>query len=281
MPCTLPFRVDCRSRLMLLIFVSLVCVLVGSLLMAVAMGSGEPSAPRLRIATVIQDIFCFVLPAVATAMMVSPLPARLLGVDTLPSMRQTILAVAVMICSMPAMNTIVDWNASVTLPESLAGLEASMRAAEERAAASVDMMLGGTGVATTILAVLIVGLLAGLSEEIYFRGALQRLLGSGPMGRHAAVWTAALIFSLVHMQFYGFVPRVLLGAYFGYLLVWSGSLWLPILMHTLNNTVYVLNYRHPVANVDNFGQGDWALILASVILTFFLLRLFARGSRAD
>ena len=61
------------------------------------------------------------------------------------------------------------------------------------------------------------------------------------MKAHIAIWITAIIFSAVHFQFYGFIPRVLLGAFFGYLALWSGSLWLPIFAHALNNSLVVIS----------------------------------------
>ncbi|MDE6391000.1 MAG: CPBP family intramembrane metalloprotease, partial [Duncaniella sp.] len=131
---------------------------------------------------------------------------------------------------------------------------------------------------STIASILIVGVLAGLSEELYFRGALQRLLATSPLGAHTAVWVTATLFSLMHMQFYGLVPRILLGALFGYLFLWTGSIWLPVIIHALNNSIYILSYRNPTAGIDRFGTGDIWLALASAIICFFLLRTLYRRS---
>lgn len=275
----LPMRIDFRSRLLMFIFISLVCVLIASLLMAVVLGSeGAASTPRLRIATVIQDIFCFIVPAIGLSVVSTALPARFLGIDKGFDMTQLLLAVAVMLFSIPLMNVIVEWNANLTLPESLAGFEAWAKAAEERAAGSVRVMLGADTAGSTIASILIVGVLAGLSEELYFRGALQRLLATGPLGAHTAVWVTATLFSLMHMQFYGLVPRILLGALFGYLFLWTGSIWLPVIIHALNNSIYILSYRNPSAGIDRFGTGDIWLALASAIICFFLLRTLYRRS---
>ena len=88
---------------------------------------------------------------------------------------------------------------------------------------------------------LIVGVLTGIGEEFVFRGIVQRLLLEKLRNSHAAVWIAAFLFSAIHFQFYGFVPRMLLGAFFGYLLVWSGNIWLPVAAHALNNSFAVLD----------------------------------------
>ena len=110
-----------------------------------------------------------------------------------------------------------------------------------------------------IASVFVVGLMAGLSEEFLFRGAMLRTMQDSRWGKHAVVWIVAIVFSAFHLQFYGFFPRMVLGLWLGYLLVWTGSLWVPIIAHTLNNsTVVVFSYLAnkgvvPADYGDNIG----------------------------
>lgn len=193
----------------------------------------------LRIGAILQDILVFILPALATAMLSTRLPARLLAIEKFPPLPVVLVAIATMIFSIPAMNAVVEWNNSIELPESMAPIMEQMRAMEDAASQSIQKMIGGSGVGSLIMSILIIGIFAGFSEEIFFRGAMQRLLGCR-LGVHAAVWTTAIVFSLVHLQFFGFVPRMILGAFFGYLLVWSGSLWLAVIAHAFNNSLVVV-----------------------------------------
>lgn len=223
----------------------------------------------LRISLIFQDILMWVVPAFATAMIITRNPAKLLAVDTLPSLKITILAVLSMIVSIPFMSWIIRLNADVTLPASLSALETSLRAMEENAERVVNTLLDVNSPGALIVNILIIGILAGFSEEIFFRGTLQRVLAGGKMSSGAAVWIAALIFSLMHFQFFGFIPRLLLGAFFGYLLLWSGSVWLPILIHTLNNTVYVICYSVTGSGDPDLGAASqtWVGITVSAVLT--------------
>ena len=84
--------------------------------------------------------------------------------------------------------------------------------------------MAGATVPSLIVSVLIVGVFAGFSEELFFRGAMQRIMMSTRLNLHVTIWVVAVIFSLFHFQFFGFMPRLLLGAYFGYLLVLRRSL---------------------------------------------------------
>lgn len=276
------YKFSFPRRILTFFGMALAGLVVGAIVMGLVVGVMGVSAASLRINTVIQDVTVFILPALATAVMVSWRPADMLGLRRGFTVFQLLCAVAVMVCSMPVMNLLIEWNASLSLPSWASGLEAWMKATEENAQAAIKMIMEGPGAGVTIVAVLIVGVLAGLSEELFFRGALQRILGSGRLNVHAAIWITAVIFSLFHMQFYGFFPRVLLGAFFGYLLWWSGSIWLPVLMHALNNSIYVIAERSSMSEtVNQLGTSDIWMILGSVICTAALIYKLAKSRTRD
>ncbi len=88
-----------------------------------------------------------------------------------------------------------------------------------------------------------VALIPAVGEEFLFRGTLQRIFSEWLRSEHLAVWTTAVLFSLMHYQFLGFMPRILLGALFGYLFLWTGNIWVPVLAHFVNNAVAVVYYH--------------------------------------
>lgn len=250
----------------------LFCLIVASLLIGMLSKIIARPEAALRIATVVQDFLVFIVPAIATAMVASRLPARLLAVDRWAGWANVLWTLLVMCLSVPAMNLLVEWNQNIHLPESMSEIETSLRAMEDAAMASTQLLIGGGGVGSMIVAILIVGVLAGFSEELFFRGALQRLFCMTNLNKHVAIWLTAVIFSAIHFQFFGFVPRLLLGAFFGYLLWWSGSLWLPIIAHIFNNTLVVVSEYMKAANPESFdfdkiGSSNPMLAFASLILT--------------
>ena len=152
------------------------------------------------------------------------------------------------------MNRLVAWNESIHLPSSWSGLESVLRDSENAAQAMVQQIMGGSTVWDLIAAILIVGVLTGIAEELFFRGALQRLLQSKFGNKHLAIWSAAFIFSAVHLQFFGFFPRLLMGAYFGYLVVWSGSLRLSMSVSYTHLDVYKRQAFHIIAEERGYGS---------------------------
>jgi membrane protease YdiL (CAAX protease family) len=96
------------------------------------------------------------------------------------------------------------------------------------------------GLIWTVIAII---LFPAFCEEIAFRGVLQPVLGRITKNVHAAIWITAFIFSFIHFQFYGFLPRMVLGALFGYMVVWTGSLWTSIAAHGLHNALAFMAFR--------------------------------------
>jgi membrane protease YdiL (CAAX protease family) len=191
-----------------------------------------------------------------------------------------LLAVTAIVCAIPGINLLADLNSRVQLPESLGFIEQILRQQEEAAAALTERFLQADNIGMLLVNIGLLALLPALAEETAFRGTLQQIAGN----THAAVWITAFLFSAVHMQFYGFVPRMLMGAMFGYIFVWTGSLWVPILMHATNNGLAVLCYyllgadQNSKTWADTIGTGAmWWLGIISIVATGAVLyRLYSR-----
>ncbi|MBE6316914.1 MAG: CPBP family intramembrane metalloprotease [Bacteroidales bacterium] len=237
-------------RLLLLLCLMLLGVIATSILLLFV-----PDGNLFAMLTM-QDILAFILPAVVTMAIIYRRPFHVMGLDRAPSWLAIAIVIVFYVISLPAMNWLVEMNKAMSLPSWMAGIEQAMRAAEDSAAEVTQEMLNINSVGQLILCVLIVGVMAGLSEEMLFRGAMLRTMQDSRLGNHAVVWITAFLFSALHMQFYGFVPRMLLGVWLGYLFVWTGSLWVPIIAHTLNNSTVVLMSYLSNKGVISEGFGD-------------------------
>lgn len=187
----------------------------------------------LRIGIVAQDMIAFIIPALVTAMLITRLPADFLQIRTFPSGKKLLIAAVCLVAALPLIDGINALCEKLPWPQWVVEFETT-------AANSVTTIFGEHTLPNLIISVLIVGILAGVSEELLFRGALQRILATKPMSIHIAIWLTAIIFSLIHFQMIGFVPRMLLGAFFGYAVVWTGSLWTAVILHALNNSISVI-----------------------------------------
>ncbi|NVJ86879.1 MAG: CPBP family intramembrane metalloprotease [Algoriphagus sp.] len=135
---------------------------------------------------------------------------------------------------------LVYWNAQMELPSALSGLESWMKEMEKDLMEMTIFLTDFQNTTELLMGILVIGVFAGLGEELFFRGVLQPKMHLYTGSYHWGIWLTAAIFSAIHMQFYGFLPRLFLGALFGYLYVFSGSLIYPILAHIFNNSFTVL-----------------------------------------
>jgi len=127
----------------------------------------------------------------------------------------------------------------------------------------------------------IIAILPAIGEEFCFRGWLQPALQKATGNAHVAIWISAFLFSAIHFQFFGFVPRMLLGAMFGYMMYWSNSLWVPVVAHFTNNGFMVIfMYLHQLKIVEFDAESTEALPLVYVIpiaILFIFLMMFLKN----
>jgi membrane protease YdiL (CAAX protease family) len=153
----------------------------------------------------------------------------------------TLVITFVMTVSFMATNTIfIDWNAHLHFPDSMKGFEDWARTYEDRAEELTKYMTQFSSAGEFLLAFVVIAILPAFGEELVFRGMLQPQLFRATKNIHVAIWITAILFSAFHIQFFGFVPRMLLGALFGYLYYWSGNLLMPMFAHFVNNGFSVL-----------------------------------------
>ncbi|GAB3935008.1 CPBP family intramembrane glutamic endopeptidase [Larkinella terrae] len=186
---------------------------------------------------------------------------------------------------MPLNGLIIEWNQNIDLPDSFAGLEEWMKQKEDQMAGLTNFLTNFTSPIELVMALIVIGLIPGIGEEVLFRGMLQRKLAQWTGNVHVAIWLSALIFSAIHVQFYGFVPRALLGALFGYLYLWSGNIWVPILAHAVNNSftvlmVWLFHRRMISVDIENTESVPLTGALISLLLTIGFLAFFRKSNQS-
>ena len=248
-----------------------------------------------------QSAAMFLLPPLCMAYLWSKQPLEWLKVkgekelkgEKLKVKGERVWAVVLMLVALPAINLLAHINEQMALPAFLEPLEAWMKTQEETAKNLTDQFMHVTTFGGLIINLLLMAVLPAISEELTFRGVLmnlfkvkgKRLEMKGESVPHLAIWCSAILFSAIHLQFYGFVPRMLMGALFGYMLVWTGSLWTPILMHFTNNAMAVILYfvslraGWDIEMMDAIGTNDtlW-LGVVSMVITIVGIYAFRRST---
>lgn len=284
------FTISLSRRLVLFICLFIVGYVLTSFL-AYLLGrvlSGNLPAV-LRISALAQDVIAFIIPAVIAAVFSTRRPAELLCLMSKPKVSVLLFVFICAFVSVPAQEAVIYWNYNIELPESMAAFAETMRNLEQQATNTMMMILDNPSVASLILNILIIGIAAAVAEELFFRGCFQRFLTTAGVSPHLAIWLVAICFSAMHLQFYGFVPRMLLGAYFGYLLLWTGSIYVPVTAHMLNNILYVvaswIQVRNGASYTITAAPQMWSTTAtaASALLTaavlFFIYRLSRRSKQ--
>lgn len=201
----------------------------------------ELPASILLVIQFISAICIFLLPAIGTAWLCSKQPSSFLQIKT-PNIeiRLLLLVSVTMFLISPTISLASYFNSLLKLPEWMAPIEKWMISAEETTALLMEKLFSQKGILALSVNLIVIAVMAGVTEEFFFRGALFGILRKAIYNHHVIIWVVAIIFSAIHFQFYGFIPRVLLGAYLGYLLYWTKNLWVPVFAHFLNNAVAVI-----------------------------------------
>lgn len=242
----------------------------------------DQSAKAIRLASTIQSVCFFIIPSLMFAFLCHENARTYLKTEDSYNIYVLILGIFLIIIIQPLVDFIGYYNQQMVLPEFMAGLEGWMKANELAAEKTTNLLFADKTITGLILNLLIVAIVAGLAEELFFRGCIQQIIQKVVGNQHLAVWLGAFVFSAMHFQFYGFFPRLLLGAILGYLFVWAGSIWIPVIVHTVNNVIGVilayLFYDTPEykeLSTFNLDQNLW-ITLVSLIFTVIAIILIYR-----
>jgi uncharacterized protein len=179
-----------------------------------------------------------------------------------------LLCALLIIAFMPLNAFFIEWNNQMNLPGWLDGVENWMKDKENALKELTEYLTNFDTVPQLVIGLIVIALIPAIGEELLFRGLLQPRVYRLTKNMHAAIWITGFIFSAIHMQFYGLIPRMLLGVLFGYVYVWSGNLWYPIIGHFVNNGFTLLMiYLYRLKIVDINIEGTSAVPVGTSIFS--------------
>jgi membrane protease YdiL (CAAX protease family) len=233
----------------------------------------------LKYFQIVNQLGVFIAPAIIFVILTDDYFSRYLNLENRIKRLSIIFGFIFLLVSMPFINWIVQINNEIHLPSYLSGIEDWMRKSEDVAQKLTDAFLATRTWGGFMANLLMIAMLAAIGEELIFRGILVKLFREWTGNVHLAVLIPAFLFSALHLQFYGFFGRLVLGIVLGYLFVWSGSLWVPIAVHFLNNAMAVivsfLDQRGLIStDLETFGSSQNSLIIiGSLCLSIFTMSL--------
>lgn len=206
---------------------------------------------------------------------------KLIKLKTPSSYIPLLLTVVAVIASMPFNSLVNYWNIHIDLPAYFDGFEQWAASEELNRKELVEFLTSFTSAFEIFLGFLVIAVIPAITEEFLFRGIIQKTLHVQTGRIHLSIWVSAIIFSAIHIQFFGFFPRLFLGALFGYLYAWSNNLWMPILAHFINNGVTLLAivlYRGGSLDLDVQEQTrpSYMFSILSLLITLALLYSFKK-----
>lgn len=205
--------------------------------------------------------------------------------ENLSNWRFYLFGVLLLFAIGPTMNMIGNLNQKMVLPDFLSGLEAWMKNQEDLMATITAQSVMVDRVDLLFLNIVVIAILPAIGEELFFRGILQHIFTRAFQNPILAIWVVAFIFSAIHLQFYGFLPRFILGVIFGYMLFWTNNIWVPIFAHFVNNafvTIYAFYYARMGKTYEELVTiNTYPIIvyIGSLIFSSVIVLLFYRYSK--
>lgn len=244
-------------QLMVFVFIALASYFIFSLLgLGILLIFGEQSLESIqgldfanmskaeifvyKIMQIVSSIGIFIIPAIIFSYLRTESPTRYLQWKKSIEGTPLALSVVIMMVAFPVLMILMVINQAMVLPDFLQGLETWMKDQEIQLAGLTEVFLKMDSFGDFLLNLVMIAVIPAIGEEMLFRGGLQKLLQEWTQKPHLAIFLSAAIFSAIHVQFYGFLPRMVIGMLLGYLFYWSGNLWYPIVGHFINNGVQVL-----------------------------------------
>jgi|APTNR8051073442_1049403.scaffolds.fasta_scaffold00134_57 membrane protease YdiL (CAAX protease family) len=258
---------------------ALVAYATGTDLSALLSGFGENSSYEdrqiLRWVSLLSHVASFTLPALGVfVFLYRKRWAQQLFLEVAPRLVPAGLSILFILVSFPFAQTVYWLNRQLPLPEWMASMEGDV-------SGLVEGLLVMKSPGELLFNLLVVAVVPAIGEELVFRGVVQQQFYRIARTPGLAVWITAFLFSAVHLQFEGFLPRFLLGALLGYLFLWSKNLWIPILAHFFFNGIQVAGQFFAgealeALDTTQTDQPYWAAGIGSLILIFWIGYYFHR-----
>ncbi len=241
----------------------------------------------INLSIIASQLLGFAMPALFFARLVNVDVADELGLENKTNLKSYVVAAVLIAAAIPIINFTHWLNMQIDFAAMWGEVGVQIKKFEEMNGQLTKLILPSDGnVGNLLYVIFLIGIIPGVCEELVFRGVFQKIFTKAFANKHVGVWAAAFVFSFAHFQFYGFLPRFILGAVLGYLYMYSRTLWVPILAHTVNNSLGVLFAyfnldEGETINTDTLGTtaADWIWLTASVIITLGLFIVFKKSNK--
>ena len=242
----------------------------------------EENKNKLKISQFIASVFIFIIPCILLSYFSTKESFNIFGFKSELKRQNILLILFMMIFIQPFVVFCMQLNASFlhSVSDYIPKIYNQMELMEDKAVELTNYFLRMNSPIDLLFNLFLIALIPSIGEELFFRGIVQKKLGNILKSPHVAVTITSFIFSAIHMQFFGLLPRFLLGVILGYLFFYSGNLWTSVLAHFINNAMGVLlmysafseNLNPDITNIESTEISLFqAFFSVSVVLLFFYL----------
>jgi membrane protease YdiL (CAAX protease family) len=249
-------------------------------------GGGEAAPIAVKYLQAVQHISLFIVPVLVWSFLNEGTVTGYTGMNRFPRTDHIILVIFLSMAIIPVNSYTGYLNSQVSLPYWLRGVEEWIITREKTAMHLISELMRSDNLAGLIINLVIIAFLPAVGEELFFRGMIQKIFVRLIRSSHFAVILTAFIFSFIHFQFYGFIPRLILGLVYGYLFLWSGSVWLPAIAHFINNAIpvilsYFYGWEVVVETTTEVSVEKTVIPFVSIILVVFLMFFFKNSLKEN
>lgn len=242
----------------------------------------------LKFIQLVNQLGMFVFPAFGFVLLIRKPISTYYFFDRIPEAKNLFLIVLLVIFSAPLIGLLTLLNQQLVLPDWLNSIELWMRNMEDKSTVLTNHIAMSQKPGDLWINLLVMALIPAIGEELIFRGLILRFMIHYIKKIHLSVILVAILFSAIHMQFYGFLPRMFLGLILGYLLVWTSSMWAPILFHFTNNAIavfvmYLSSSGKISSRPEDFGsvEQSWWFSLMIPVFAFLVYYFYKNLNNKD
>jgi len=236
---------------------------------------------QLKIMQLISSVFIFIIPPLLFSYFENDQYLKGLGFNSKFKRQNILMILMIILFSQPLVAYCMQLNLDFihSISDYIPKVIESMKQMEEDAKLLTEALLKMDNIRDLLFNLFLIAIIPAIGEEMFFRGVIQKKLKNILRNPHIAILITSFIFSAIHMQFFGFLPRFFLGIILGYLFYYSGSLWMPIIAHFINNALAVLLMYLPFSekintDISQLENAEISMIQATIFLIIVLFFIY-------
>jgi hypothetical protein len=229
------------------------------------------NASIAQFANALASIIAFGLPGIAVAFFSKNKLVSELGFARIKNWNQIGLVILIAITGLFLSGALGDLTEKIPTPIALKNWATQMEDQYKKALYAMTQM---KSVLDLLFAIIAVAVVPAIVEELFFRASLQKIIMDWTGKPYVAIVVTAVIFSAFHFSYFGFLSRMSLGIILGIIYYYTKTIWLPILMHFINNGIgiTILYFvRNDSKKMDAVIDGNlpfyWVVLALFVIIT--------------